>query len=154
MCFFRSLKMWVIRGKIWDVRRMLKCFPAKSLKLIYHQIGSMVTGIIMQKDDSARQHSRSFWLYGTSQHPQPPRNESHMFSLLRLPPFQMLDEYTLHYAHLQSNKQTNVWACAFSLCMSPTLQMAASIRKNSVASFCEECVVWRVFGFHLTALIF
>ena len=22
---------------------------------------------------------------------------------------------------------------------------------NSVASFCEECVLWRVFGFHLTA---
>ena len=29
------------RGNIWAVRRMLKCFPAKSLKLIPHQIGSM-----------------------------------------------------------------------------------------------------------------
>ena len=29
--------------------------------------------------------------------------------------------------------------------------MAVAIRNNSVASFCEECVLWRVFGFHLTA---
>ena len=39
----------VTRGKIWAVRRMLKCFPAKSLKLIPHQIGSMGTSVIMQK---------------------------------------------------------------------------------------------------------
>ena len=42
----------VTRGKIWAVRRMLTCFPAKSLKLIPHQIGSMGMGIIMKKDDS------------------------------------------------------------------------------------------------------
>ena len=46
------------------------------------------------------------------------------------------------------NNFVDLW---FSLCMSPTLQMAVSIRSNSVASFCEECVLWRVFGFHLTA---
>ena len=34
---------------------------------------------------------------------------------LCLPPFPMLDEHTLHYAHLQSNKETNVCTCAFSL---------------------------------------
>ena len=51
------------------------------------------------------------------------------------------------YAYLQSNKETTVWTCAFSLYMSPTLQMAVSLRNNS----CEECVLWRVFGFHLTA---
>ena len=34
--------------------------------------------------------------------------------------------------------------------MSPTLQIAVYIRNNSVANFCEECVLWRVFGFHLT----
>ena len=50
----------VTRGKIWVVRRMLKCFPVKSLKLIPHQIDSMGAGIIMQKDDSVRQHSRAF----------------------------------------------------------------------------------------------
>ena len=50
----------VTRGKIWPVRRMLKCFPAESLKLIPHQIGSMGMDIIMQKDDSVRQHSRTF----------------------------------------------------------------------------------------------
>ena len=42
---------------------MLKCFPAKSLKFIPHQIGSMETGIIMQKDDFTQQHSRAFWFY-------------------------------------------------------------------------------------------
>ena len=42
----------VTRGKIWALRRMLKCFPAKSLKLIPHQTGSTGTGVIMQKDES------------------------------------------------------------------------------------------------------
>ena len=50
----------VTRGKIWAVRRMFMCFPAKSLKPIPHQIGSMETGIIMQEDDSVRQHSTAF----------------------------------------------------------------------------------------------
>ena len=130
---------------------MLKCFPAKSPKLIPHQIDSMGTGVITQKDDSVRQHSRAFWLYGASQHPQPPRNEPHLSGLLSLPPFPMLDEHTLHSAHLQSNNETTVWTCVFSLCMLPVLQIAVSIRNNSVASFCEECVLWQVFGFHLTA---
>ena len=53
----------VTRGKIWAVRRMLKCFPTKSLDLIPHMIGSLGTGVIMQNDDSVRQHSRAFWLY-------------------------------------------------------------------------------------------
>ena len=35
----------VTSGKIWEVRRMLTCFPAKSLKLIPHHIGSMGTGL-------------------------------------------------------------------------------------------------------------
>ena len=39
----------VTRGNIWAVRRMLKCFPTKSLELIPYQIGSMGTGVIMQK---------------------------------------------------------------------------------------------------------
>ena len=50
----------VTRGKIWTVQRMLQCFPAKSLKLIPHQIGSMGKGVILQKDDSVRQHYRAF----------------------------------------------------------------------------------------------
>ena len=141
----------VTRGKIWAVWRMLKCFPAKSLKLITHQIGSMGMGVIMQKDDSVWQHSRAFWLYGASQHPQPPRNKSHLSALLFLPPLPMLDEHTLHYAHLQSSKETTLWTCVFSLCMSPTLQMAVSLCNKSVASFCEECVLWQVFSFHPTA---
>ena len=59
---------------------------------------------------------------------------NHLSALLRLLPFSMLYEHTLHYAHLQSNKETTVWTCSFSLCMSPTLQMAVTIRNNSVAS--------------------
>ena len=141
----------VTSGKIWAVRRMLKYFRAKSLNLVPHHIGSMGTGVIMQKDDFVRQNFRAFWLYGTSQHPQPPRNEPHLSAVLCLPPFPMLDKHTLHYAHLQSNKETTVWTCAFSLCMSSALQIAVSIRNNSVASFCEECVLWRVLGFHVTA---
>ena len=86
----------VTRRKIWVVRRVLKCFPAKSLKLIPHLIGGMGTGVIMQKDDSVRHLSRAFWLYGASQHPQRPRNEPHLSALLCLPPFRMLDEHTLH----------------------------------------------------------
>ena len=140
----------VRRGKIWAVRKMLKCFPAKSLKPIPHQIASMGTGVIMQKDESVRQHSRAFWLYGTSQHPQPARNEPHFSVRLCLPPFPMLDVHTSHYVHLQSNKEITVWTCVFLLCMFPTEQMAVSIRNKSVASFYEECVLWRVFGFHLT----
>ena len=84
------------------------------------------------------------------QHPQPPRNEPHLSVFVCLTPYPMLDEHAFLYAHLQGNKETSVWTCAFSLCMSPTLQMAVSISNNSIASFCEECVLWRMFGFHLT----
>ena len=60
----------ITRRKIWAVRRMLKCFPDKYPKLISHQIASIGTDFIMQKNDSVRQHSRAFWFYGVSQHPQ------------------------------------------------------------------------------------
>ena len=52
-----SMNVEITKGNIWDLRRMLKCFPAKAVKLIPHQIGSMVTGVNMQKDDSVRLHS-------------------------------------------------------------------------------------------------
>ena len=130
--------MEVTRGKICALRRKLNCFPAKSLKLIPHQIGSMGTDVIMQKDDSVWQYSRAFWLYGGSQPPQAKRNEPHLPDLICLPTFPMLDEHTLHYAHLQSNKETTLWASVFSLYMSPILQMALSIRNNSVPSFARN----------------
>ena len=50
----------VTREKIWDVRRMLKWIPAKSQKRVPRQIGSMGTGVFVQKDDSVRRHSRAF----------------------------------------------------------------------------------------------
>ena len=72
MSFFRSPKMWKSHGERYGMYGgCWKCFPAKSLKLIPHHFGSMGTGVIMQKDDFVRQHSRAFWLYGASQHPQP-----------------------------------------------------------------------------------
>ena len=95
----------------------------------------MGTGAIMQRDDSVRQHYRTSWLYGASQHPHQQKNEQHLSAFICLPPFPMLDEHTLHYAHLQSNEETTVWTCAFSLCMSPTLQMAVSILNSGVAHF-------------------
>ena len=111
----------VTRGMIWTVRRMLKCFPAKSLKIIPHQLGSMGTGVTLLKDDSVRQHSRAFWLYGASQQPHTPTNEPFLSALLRFSRFSVLEEHILHFAHLQSNKETTVRNCAFLLCMSPTL---------------------------------
>ena len=48
MLFFRSTKMWKSHGKD------LGCPEG--------------TGVIMQKDDSVRQHSRGFWLYGAPEH--------------------------------------------------------------------------------------
>ena len=94
----------VTRGKIWTVRRMLRYFPAKSLKLIPHQIGSMGKGVIMQKDDSVRQDPRAFWHammnFACSSTFDHQKNESHLSALLCLPAFPMLDEHTLYYAHL------------------------------------------------------
>ena len=84
--------------------------------------------------------------------PSATKNEPHLSAIFCFPPFPTLDEHILHYSHLQSNKQTTVWTRAFSLCMSPTLQMAVLIRNNSVASFCEEWVLWLVFCFDFTAL--
>ena len=55
---------------------------------------------------------------------------------------------------LTSRAITAVWTCAFSLRMSPTLRMTISIRNISVASCCEECFLWWVFGFLLTACSF
>ena len=42
---------------------------------------------------------------------------------------------------------------AFSLCISSTLQMAVLIRNNIVASFCEECVLCRVFNFLIAIFV-
>ena len=146
--FISSRNVEVTRGKIWAAGRILKCLPAKSLNLIPHQIGRALSYKRMISSDSIPGR----FDYGASQHPQPPRNEPHLSDFLCLPPFPMLEEHTWHYAHLQNNKETTVWTCAFSLYMSPTLQMTISIRKNNVASFCEECFLRRVFSLHLTDL--
>ena len=140
----------LISGKIWAVWRMLKCFPAKSLKHIPHQIGSMGMGIIMQKDDSVRPHSRAFWhmvCRSTSSHQE--TNCTFCSSFLASISSAGRTHFTLCSPREQWRK--TVLTCAFSLFMSPTLQMSVSIHNNNFASFCEECVLWWVFGFHLTA---
>ena len=141
--FFMSQKMWKsqweksgLYGGCWGVSQPNLWSLSVTILAVCGR------ALSCKKDYSVRQHSRAFWLYGSSQHPQPPRNEPYI-SVLCLHAFPMLNEHTLHYAHLQSNNETTVWICAFSLC--------SLIRNNSVASFCEECVLWRVFYFHLTA---
>ena len=144
--------MEVTRGKIWAVRRMLKCFPSKFLKHIPRQIGSMGTGVIMQKNDSVRQYSRAFGFCGASQYLQPPRNEPQLSALLCLPPFPVLDEHTLHYDHLQSNKETTGCIRAFSLFMSLPYRWQYRYVTTVLAAFAKIVFLWQVFGFHLTAL--
>ena len=51
----------------------------------------------------------------------PSATEKRTTSLLCLPPFLILDEDPLYYAHLQSNKEASVWTCAFLLCMTHLL---------------------------------
>ena len=112
MSSFRSPKMWKSQGERSGFYGGCWNFWQPNLWSLSLARG---TGVIMQKDDSVRQNSREFWLYRVFHHPQPPRNEPHLSAILCLPPFSMLDQHTLHYAHLQSNKETTVWTCAFSL---------------------------------------
>ena len=140
----------VARGKIWNVRRMFSASQPNLWSLSFTRLAVCGREVSCKRMTPSDSISGRFDFYGASQHPQPPRNEPHLSALDCLPPFPMLDERALYYAHLQNNKETTVRTCAFSLCMSPTLQMAVYIRNNSVASVCEECVLWRVFGFHLT----
>ena len=103
-------KVEVTREKIWAVRIMLKRFPAKFLKLIPHQIGSMGTGIIIlscKKMISFDRIPGSFWLWRAPAL-SAAKNEQQLSALLCLPPSPILAEHTLHYAHLQRNKEISV----------------------------------------------
>ena len=88
--------MEVTRKKIWAVRRMLKYFQPNLRSLSLTRLAVWGRALLCKKDDSVRQHSREFWFYGASQHPQTPSDEPHLSALLWLPPFPMLDEHTLH----------------------------------------------------------
>ena len=104
----------VTRGKIWAVRRMLKCYPATHLKLIPHQIGSKETGVIIAKGlfgSTAFQGILTLWRVAA-----PSATKKQTTSLCS----SLLDERISHYAHLQINKETTVWTCPFSQCLSPT----------------------------------
>ena len=90
---FRSPKCGSHNGKDLGCTEDVEVFPSQYMELIPHHIGSIATDVIVQKDDSVRQHSRAFSLYGASQHHQPPKKESHLSALLCLPPFPMLDEH-------------------------------------------------------------
>ena len=72
------------------------------------------------------------------QQPQPPGNEPHLSAILCLSLFPMLDEHTLHYAHLHSNKETTVWTYAFSLCMPPTLERQYRYVTTLLAAFARN----------------
>ena len=58
-----------------------------------------------KKDDSVRQHSRAFWIYGASQHHQPPRINHTFLLFFACLHFQCWTNHALHYANLQSNKE-------------------------------------------------
>ena len=137
-----------LHGGCWSVSK------PNLWKLILHQTGSMGMGVIIQNDDSVRQHSRTFWFCGASQCPQPLRNDPHFSAVVCLPPFPMLDEHTLILrSHPEQWRNNCVDLCIFSTHVSYPTSMEVSIRNNSVVSFCEEYVLWRVFCFHLTALL-
>ena len=48
------------KGKDLGCTEDVELFPAKSVKLIHHHVGCIGRGVIMQKDDSVRQHSSAF----------------------------------------------------------------------------------------------
>ena len=154
MSFFRSPKTWKSQGErsglyqgCWSVSQP----NLLSLSLTKLAVWLWALSCKSEIPSDIIPGRFGFMARRRSQHPQPLRNEPHLSALLRLPPFPMLYEHTLHYAHLQSNKETTMWICAVSLWMSPILQMAVSMRNYSVASFCEDCVLCRVFDFDLTA---
>ena len=150
MSFFRSPKMWKSHGERYGMYGgCWKCFPAKSLKLIPHHFGSMGTGVIMQKDDFVRQHSRAFWLYGASQHPQPLK-KNHA-SLLFFACFHFQCWTNTLYTTLTSRAIKKQLCGPVRFHYACLLPYRWQYRYISVASFCEECVLWRVFSFHLTA---
>ena len=81
------------------------------------------------------------------------RHSSFFNPFVASPTSQFILQPSFRFSYVTSsslNRETTVWTCACSLCMSPTLQMVVLIRNNSVTSFCEECVYWRVLGFQLT----
>ena len=142
MSFFRSPNMWKSQGEryglywgYWSVSQ-LNLWSLSPSRLIVRGWALSCKMMI----PSNRIPGRFYFMA---------RRSTLSHQLLCLPPFPMLEEHTLHHAHLQSNKETTVWTCAFSLRMSPTLQMAVSIRNNNVANSCKDCVLWRVLGFHL-----
>ena len=134
----------VTRGKIWAVWRMLKCLQPNLWSLSFTRLAVWEWALSCKRmvPSDSIPGVLTLWLIAAPS----------LSALLCLPPFPMLDEHILHYAHLHSNKETTVWTCVFSLCiLCPTLQMAVLICNSSVASFCKECVLWQAFGFHLSA---
>ena len=144
MSFFKSPKMWKSQWGKSGLRRV--CWSVSQPNLWSLSLTRLAVwgGRYNAKEWFRPTAFHGFWLIARRNNLN--QRETNHISLL-LPPFPMLDEHTLYYAHLQSNKKTTVRICAFSLCISPTLQMVVSMRNNIVASFCEECVFLWMFGF-------
>ena len=127
----------VTRRKMWAVRRMLKCFPAKFLKLIPHQIGSMGRALSCKRmipSDSIPWNFDFMARRSILSHQETNHTALLFFACLH---FQCWMNTLYTTLTSRTIKKTTVWTCEFSQCMSPTLQMGVSIRNNSVASFCE-----------------
>ena len=93
----------VTKGMIWAVGRILKYFPAQSVKLIAHQTGIMGRALSCKRIIPSDNISGRFDFMSCSStlsHQETNHTSLHFFVL---PPFPMLDEHTLHYTHLQSN---------------------------------------------------
>ena len=90
----------ITRGKILAVRRMLKCFPAKSLKLTLTTMAVWWRALSCKKMISSDSIPGRFDLMARRNTLSHEKNEPHLSAFVWLPSFPMLDEHTLHYAHL------------------------------------------------------
>ena len=143
MSFFRSPKMWKSRGERSGLYGgCLSVSQPNIWSLSLTKLAVQGTGVIMIPSDSIQGHF-DFMARSSTLSLQETNHTSLLF--FASPSFPML------YTTLVSR------AIKKQLCVHVRFTLHASYPTeavsihNSVASFCEECVLWRVFGFHLTA---
>ena len=101
----------VTMRKILAVRRMFKYFPAKSLKLIPHQIGSMAAGLSCKRliPSESIQGVLTLWRVAT---PSVTKKRTTPLCSFLLASISNTGRKNLHHVHLLNNKETTVWTCA------------------------------------------